>query len=167
MTTLENINSLPRADFVKELGWIFEHSPWVAEQAWRLRPFPNIDALHAALVTQVDQATHDQQLALLRAHPDLGARVRMSEASTEEQAGAGLDRLTPEEFDRLQSLNGSYREKFGFPFLYAVKGSRKHDILAALAQRVNSSPQEEFREALRQVYRIASFRLHENLTVKG
>src|SRR5207248_8925816 len=103
------------------------------------------------------------QLALLRAHPDLGTRARISEASTGEQQGAGLDRLTKEEFDRLQRLNDQYRQTFGFPFLFAVKGSTKHDVLAALDARGRRSRDEEFAEALQQVYKIARFRLEEML----
>ena len=143
------------------LGWVFEHSPWVAERAWQRRPFPDLERLHTAMTAEVERATREEQLALLRAHPDLGARARMSDASTGEQAGAGLDRLTPEEFHRLQEKNVAYREKFGFPFLYAVKGSSKYDILQALGQRLQASPEEEFRQALNQVYRIARFRLEE------
>jgi 2-oxo-4-hydroxy-4-carboxy-5-ureidoimidazoline decarboxylase len=106
-------------------------------------------------------AGESEQLALLRAHPDLGARARMSTASVGEQQGAGLDRLTPEEFQRLQQLNLAYREKFGFPFLFVVKGSTKHDILAALERRLPADRDQEFQEALRQVHRIAIFRLQD------
>ena len=108
---------------------------------------------------EVERATREEQLALLRVHPDLGARARMSEASAGEQAGAGLDQLNPEEYQRLQELNAAYRERFGFPFLYAVKGSTKYDILRALELRLPRRAEEEFREALNQVYRIAWFRL--------
>ena len=115
------------------------------------------------MTTAMDHATPDERLTLLRAHPDLGTRARMSDASIGEQHGAGLDRLTPEECDRLQRLNKAYREKFGFPFLFAVKGSTKHDVLAALERRLSAAPEEEFEEALRQVRRIALFRLRELL----
>ena len=121
--------------FVAALGWVFEDSPWVAERAWERRPFASMDALHGAMVEALSAAGADEQLALLRAHPDLGARARMSDASVGEQAGAGLDRLTPAEFERLQQLNHDYREAFGFPFLFAVKGATKHDVLAALERR--------------------------------
>jgi OHCU decarboxylase len=151
--------AIERQRFIHSLGWVFEHSPWVAERAWQAEPFESVDALHTAMTAEVDRATREEQLALLRAHPDLGARARISEASAGEQAGAGLDRLTPAEFARLHRLNAEYREKFGFPFLYAVKGSTKHDILKALEQRVGSTQDEEFRVALDQVYRIARFRL--------
>jgi 2-oxo-4-hydroxy-4-carboxy-5-ureidoimidazoline decarboxylase len=162
--TIEHLNSLDRESFVAAIGWVFEHSPWVAERAWVARPFATLDALHGAMVDQVERAKPEEQLALLRAHPDLGTRARVSQASAAEQAGAGLDQLTPEEFDRLRGLNQAYRDKFGFPFLYAVKGSTKHDILSALGQRVGSSPQQEYRVALDQVYRIARFRLEDILS---
>ena len=157
--TIEHLNSMDRSEFISALGWVFEDSPWVAERAWDARPFVDADALHRAMLAQVEQALPEEQLALLRAHPDLGTRARVSEASTAEQTDAGLDQLTPEEFERLRNLNETYRRQFGFPFLFAVKGSTKHDILDALEQRVQSSPEQEFRTALEQVYRIAKFRL--------
>ena len=113
------------------------------------------------MVTEVMQADPADQMALLRAHPDLGARARMSDASQGEQAGAGLDTLTMEEFDRLQRLNAAYRTRFGFPFLLAVKGSTKHDVLDALAARLSAEPDAELAEALQQVFRIAQIRLHD------
>ena len=103
-------------------------------------------------------------MSLLRAHPDLGTRARVSDASRGEQSGAGLDRLTPAEFERLMQWNAAYRERFGFPFLYAVKGSTKDDILSALELRLGNSREDEFREALRQVYRIAKSRLADALS---
>ncbi len=162
--TIEKLNSLDRAGFVFAIGWVFEDSPWVAERAWEERPFASVDALHRAMVQQVEGALPEEQLALSRAHPDLGARARLSEASTAEQAGAGLDQLTPEEFERLGELNEAYRDKFGFPFLFAVKGSTKHDILGALGRRVQSSREQEYRVALEQVYRIARYRLEDSVT---
>jgi 2-oxo-4-hydroxy-4-carboxy-5-ureidoimidazoline decarboxylase len=160
--TLHEINGLSREEFVKTLGWVFEDSPWVAEAAWTLRPFASTQALHDAMRQQVEEAAPELQLALLRAHPDLGNRVRMSEASTNEQSDAGLNRLTPEEHGSLLALNREYRERFGFPFLFAVKGSNNRDIIEALRRRVSSTPESEFREALEQVYRIAWFRLEES-----
>jgi 2-oxo-4-hydroxy-4-carboxy-5-ureidoimidazoline decarboxylase len=161
--TLGELNACSAPRFVETLGWILEASPWVAERASSSRPFASVDDLHRAMTTAMDQATPDERLTLLRAHPDLGTRARMSDASIGEQHGAGLDRLTPEEFDRLQRLNTAYREKFGFPFLFAVKGSTKHDVLAALERRLPAAPEQEFEEALRQVRRIALFRLQDLL----
>jgi 2-oxo-4-hydroxy-4-carboxy-5-ureidoimidazoline decarboxylase len=160
---LELLNSLSQDEFVSAIGWVFEHSPWVAERACGTRPFATIDALHKAMVDQVELASPQEQLALLRAHPDLGTRARISDASTGEQAGAGLDRLTPAEFDLLQRLNAEYRGKYGFPFLYAVKGSTKSDILEAMEARLGNTPEVEYREALRNVYRIARFRIEDSV----
>ena len=161
--TVGDLNAFDREDFVAAVGWIFENSPWVAERTWPARPFVNLDALHTAMIGELARATREEQLALLCAHPDLGTRARISPASTDEQAGAGLDQLTPQEFEFLQEMNSAYRKKFGFPFLYAVKGSTKHDILRALQLRLGASPEEEFEEALRQVQRIARFRLLDNV----
>ena len=157
--TVAELNALDREQFVQALGWVFEASPWVAERAWDAAPFANLDALHQHMTLVVAQAAPDEQLVLLRAHPDLGARARMSEASVGEQAGAGLDRLSPGDFERLARLNTAYRAKFGFPFLYAVKGSTPHQILDARERRLAHEPDEELAEALRQVGRIARFRL--------
>jgi len=158
---IDMLNSLDAAGFAGAVGWIFEHSPWVAERAFAQRPFTDMDALRRAMVRQVEQASREEQLALLRAHPDLGVRGSLSDASASEQRGAGLDQMSREEFDLFTSLNERYKKKFGFPFLYAVKGSTRHEILNALKTRLDSSPQDEFAEALRQVYRIAGFRLGE------
>jgi len=159
--TMAEINACDRPAFVAAIGWIFEDSPWVADRAWPLRPFASVNALHAAMTAIVEAATHEEQLALLRAHPDLGARARMSDASIGEQRGAGLDRLTRDEFERLNQMNDEYRSRFGFPFLYAVKGSTKEDVLAALERRRTAPVDEERQEAVRQVFRIARFRLDE------
>ena len=198
--TLAELNAIDRSAFGRALGWIFEDSPWVAERASETRPFTTLDALHAAMTSVVTAASAEEQLALLRAHPDLGVRLtasakataslaqapsaqrrkpdttgtdgsvrlqadpQMSRASQREQAEAGLDALTRDELERLLKLNAAYREKFGFPFVYAVKGSTKHDILNALERRLPLTRDAERQEALRQVYRIARFRLEEMLS---
>ena len=159
--TLAELNGAGRDQFVAAIGWVFEHSPWVAERAWDQRPFASFEALHSSMVAIVDAAGEPAQLALLRAHPDLGARAKMSEASVGEQAGAGLDSLTPQEFERLHALNGDYRARFGFPFLFAVKGASKHEVVAALERRRFAARDEELAEAQRQVARIARFRLED------
>jgi 2-oxo-4-hydroxy-4-carboxy-5-ureidoimidazoline decarboxylase len=164
LITIDELNSLPRDRFVATIGWVFEHSHWVAERVWERRPFPDLEHLHTAMTAEVEQATHERQLELLRAHPDLGTRTCISTASEGEQSGAGLDRLAPEEYQRLLERNTTYQKKFGFPFLYAVKGSNKYDILRALDQRLRATLSEEFRQALNQVYRIALFRLQDTIT---
>lgn len=161
--SFSELNEMGRERFVAALGHVFEDSPWVAERAWRFRPFTSLGQLCERMNGVVLDAAREDQLALLRAHPDLGTRARIGESSTREQAGAGLDRLTPGEYARLLRANALYKEKFGFPFLFAVKGSGKHTILAALETRLESGADEEFAEALRQVFRIARFRLEETI----
>ena len=166
--TLAELNAKDRMTFVEAIGWVFEDSPWVAERTWDKRPFATLEALHDTMVSVVAAATRGEQLAILRAHPDLGAlrlaADQMSPASQREQAGAGLDALRRGDLDRLRALNAAYREKFGFPFLYAVKGSTTADILNALERRLTSVRDAEHQEALRQVYRIARFRLEETMS---
>ncbi len=166
--SFSQLNEMTRGEFVAALGAVFEDSPWVAERAWAgralaKRPFDSLDTLCGAMNSVVLGASAEEQLALLRAHPDLGTRARIGESSTREQAGAGLDRLTPEEHERLLRMNTLYKERFGFPFLFAVKGSDKYRILAALESRLVSTPEQEFDTALRQVFQIARFRLEETI----
>jgi len=124
-----------------------------------MRSFADLGQLHTAMKQVVNSASTEEQLELLRAHPDLGTRARISAASSDEQSGAGLDNLNSDQYQLLQRLNTEYREKFGFPFLYAVKDSTKYDILRLLERRLEKAAVEEFHEALEQVYRIALFRL--------
>jgi OHCU decarboxylase len=158
---MDQLDAMQRDSFVSAVGWVFEHSPWVAERVWPKRPFGTAAALHQAMVEAVACAAPEEQVALIRAHPDLGARVRMSGASSGEQKGAGLDRLTPEQFERLLRLNSAYREKFGFPFIFAVRNSGIETILEALQFRLASEPAAERAAALAQIYRIAQFRLED------
>lgn len=149
--------------FVEAFGGVFEDSPWVAEATWPMRPFGSVEALHAAMTAEANAAPQEELLELLRAHPDLGTRARVSKASASEQRDAGLTQLTREQHERLLRLNAEYREKFGFPFLYAVKGSGITAILEALERRLQAAPEREFEEAMRQVCRIARFRLEEKV----
>jgi OHCU decarboxylase len=162
--TLADLNATDSRGFAGALGSVFESSPWVAERAWAKKPFATLDALHEAMTSAVSAASSEEQLALLRAHPDLGTRARMSGTSSREQQTAGLDTLTQEEFEHFTKLNAAYRERFGFPFLYAVKGSTKHAVLRALERRLLSTREAEYQEALRQVYRIARFRLEDAIS---
>ena len=159
--TVDQINDLDRRAFLQAIGWVFEHSPWVAERTWEHRPFASLEALNETMESQVELASRPEKITLLRAHPDLGSRVLMSHSSADEQAGAGLDRLTPKEYRRFHHLNEAYKTRFGFPFLFAVKGSNKFQIFQALERRLNAGPEEEFQTAMRQVYKIAHFRLRD------
>jgi OHCU decarboxylase len=158
---LDELNMADRATFVGAVGWVFEHSPWVAERAWSRRPFRTVGDLAETMAGVMHEGSRSEQLALLRAHPDLGTRASMSETSTSEQAAAGLDRLSPADFDRLTDLNQRYRQRFGYPFLLAVKGATATQVIEALTRRVSASPDVEWSEALQQVARIARNRLDE------
>jgi 2-oxo-4-hydroxy-4-carboxy-5-ureidoimidazoline decarboxylase len=157
--TLEQLNQMDSPAFVLALGAIFEHSPWVAAGAWEGQPFESLEQLHTQMVTVVEAAPHSNQLELIRAHPDLGSRAKMADASIQEQKGAGLDSLSAEEYERLLALNTQYKTKFDFPFILAVKGKTKQDILDSLAGRLSNSPEAEFARALQEIYTIAQFRL--------
>ncbi|MDB6084864.1 MAG: uraD [Gammaproteobacteria bacterium] len=163
MITLQRVNAVPVADFVAALASVFEHSPWVPERVAVSRPFASGIALHRAMCEVVMQAGEAQQLALIRAHPELAGRAAirgdLTSASISEQKGAGLSACTPDEYRRLQSLNAAYRSRFGFPFVLAVKGHTPQSVIATLEQRVTHSEDEERSVALREIFRIAHFRL--------
>lgn len=150
-----------KAEFVNTVGWVFEHSAWVAEKAWESQPVQSKEELLQTMINIVQNAGEPLQIALLRAHPDLGTRLKMSEISKEEQAGVGLDQLSEEEYTEFRGLNQKYVEKFDFPFIMAVKGQNKETILAAMKQRVHNTYEEEFVIALLEVFKIASFRLND------
>lgn len=161
---LAEVNAMAQADFVACFGDVAEHSPWVAERAETRRPFANVEAMVAAFQAAIRGAPEAQQLDLIRAHPDLAGRARMAEESRKEQAGAGLDQLSTEEFDRFTDLNGRYRERFGIPFILAVKGATRHQILDSFAGRLGNDRDTELATALDQVCRIVGFRLAERVT---
>jgi 2-oxo-4-hydroxy-4-carboxy-5-ureidoimidazoline decarboxylase len=159
---VQPLNALPRADFVARLGGIYEHSPWVAERAWAARPFASVDALHAAMQRAMLAATAEEQLALIRAHPELLGRMeaaQLTEISRSEQAGAGLDRCTAAERARMRELNDRYCERFGFPFIVAVKGLDWAAIIARMEARLAHAREAELATALAEIGRIARFRL--------
>jgi OHCU decarboxylase len=158
--------ALSRAAFLAAHGAVYEHSPWIAEVLLArglASEHDTVEGLHAALAAIVDAAPHERQLALLRAHPDLAGRLavrgELSAHSAAEQAGAGLAQCSPEEFARFTALNGSYRTKFGFPFVMAVKGKRRDEILAAFERRLGNDAATEFATALAEVHKIALLRL--------
>ena len=163
--TLSQLNGMSAAQFVQALGGIYEHAPWVAEQAAAQRPFASAAALTAAMRKAVDTAGEDAQLKLVRAHPELAGKAavrgELTAESTREQSGAGLNQCTPEEFERLQSLNAQYNAKFGFPFILAVRGYDRHGIIENFSKRVENDRDTELRTSLEQIHRIAGFRLHD------
>ena len=162
MSLVDTLNALPQGEFVARLGNIYEHSPWVAERAFASRPFASLDALHAAMQAAMLSASPDEQLALIRAHPELLGRLeaaQLTESSRSEQASAGLDRCTAEERTRMRALNDAYRGKFGFPFIVAVKGLDWAGIIERMEARLPQSRDAELKQALAEIGRIARFRL--------
>jgi 2-oxo-4-hydroxy-4-carboxy-5-ureidoimidazoline decarboxylase len=164
MMTLEQVNKLDSAAFEAAFGDVAEHSPWVARNAASARPFSSRDKMIAAFRDTLLAASETAQLGLIRAHPDLATKARLTDDSTREQAQAGLAALTPDEFARFTHLNDLYKSKFDFPFIFAVKGATKHQILASFMERVNNSKQDEFIMALEQVARIFRFRLEDRVS---
>ncbi len=158
---------IDRAEFISRFGGVFEHSPFIAERAYdagNVSEPLTAGGVHAALSAQFRAASHEEKLGVLRAHPDLAGKLAiaggLTEDSRKEQAGAGLDRLSPDEHTRFTELNAAYVEKNGFPFIIAVKGLSKDDILRAFETRIDHSVQDEFETATDQVEKIALLRLN-------
>ncbi|MDJ0653971.1 MAG: 2-oxo-4-hydroxy-4-carboxy-5-ureidoimidazoline decarboxylase [Xanthomonadales bacterium] len=151
-----------REEFLQQFGAIYESSPWVAEAAWEGRP-PDLEAVRRELAAAVDHSSDQRKLALIRAHPDLAGRAAragtLTQSSTREQTGAGLDQCSDEEYEAFQQLNQAYHEKFGFPFVIAVSGLDRRQILAAFRTRLENDRDREFKTALQQIHRIAAIRL--------
>jgi adenine deaminase len=153
-----------RADFIERFGTLFEDSPWVAEAAWHEGGFADAEELYAALRSAMYAASPERRLALIRAHPDLGERVRpLTAASRGEQTGAGLNRLTQAEYERFIAVNAAYREKFGFPFVICVREHTRESVLAAAAARLENPPDAEVDTALAEIAKIARLRLEDAL----
>lgn len=163
MITMEEVNALKAAEFEKAFGDVAEHSPWVARNAAGDRPFVSRDSMIRAFREAVLSASETAQLALIRAHPDLATKAKLTDDSTHEQAQAGLGTLSKEEFARFNHLNDFYKSKFDFPFIFAVKGATKQQILASFTERVNHSKEDEFAMALDQVCRIFRFRIEDRV----
>lgn len=160
--------SLSEKAFMERFGGIYEHSPWVAETIFReglLETHNAIATLHETMKATVDQAGHDTLLALINNHPDLAGKAALkgdlTEESTTEQASAGLDQCSAEELSRFTHLNNTYKDRFGFPFIMAVRHSDRHKILAAFEERLEHSPEQEFSRAIEEIHKIALFRLQE------
>ena len=161
---LNEINRLSREEFVRVVGPVFEHSPWIAEVAAQQRPFPTCAALHAAMCAIVQSAAEAQQLALIRAHPDLVGRVVLTAESNREQTAAGLMQLTPEEVTLFDRYNTEYKSRFGFTFIICARKNKKEAILSAFPVRLKNSREAEIRTALDQIFQIAELRLTDLIT---
>ncbi len=170
--TLNQLNTLPRAQAAALLRGLYEHSDWIAEQALDARPFASAAALKHAMVEVLRRAGRDAQLALVRAHPELAGKAMVTQSltaeSTHEQSKAGLTDCTPQEFAHIQQLNASYNAKFGFPFILAVRGPRgtglnRHQIIQAFERRLGNHPEDELAECLHNIHRIVEIRLNDKL----
>jgi OHCU decarboxylase len=163
--SIAEINDFRSEDFVRAIGPVFEHSPWIAESTWPKRPFASLEELHHAACATVTEAREEKQLALIRAHPDLVGRAALAgtltPSSTAEQASAGLDKLTPEEIAAFQRLNEEYKDQFRFPFVICARLNKKEAILEGFRKRLKHSREEEIKSALEEIFKIARLRLQD------
>lgn len=163
MLTLNELNQLPEIEFTNKIGSIFEHSPWVAKQTYEFRPFASVDGLMQYMFDLVKQSPQVDRLKLICNHPQLAGKEaeqgNLTDHSKKEQNCAGLNHCSAEELAQLQSLNQQYLDKFGFPFVIAVRGLTRHDILAAMQSRIDNALEQEFDTCIEQIGRIAEFRL--------
>ena len=160
---INKINKLSKSEFIKVFANIFENARWIAEELHNQKPFDNFDELSSKMLNIFETATKEKQLKILNAHPDLASKTKinlLTPDSLKEQTSVGLDQCTKEEFNEFVKLNDSYK-KFGFPFILAVKGKTKIEILNNFKKRISSDPETEFDEAIKQVKLIASLRLEE------
>jgi 2-oxo-4-hydroxy-4-carboxy-5-ureidoimidazoline decarboxylase len=163
MILLDALNAASREDFLASLGDIFEHAPWVAERVFAVRPFPTVAALHDAMMAAMTAASAEEQLALIRGHPELGGKVAragaMTEASRQEQGALGLNQLSDVEFARFEAMNAAYTERFGFPFIIAVARHTRDSILMQFERRLTNDRAAELAAALTEIGHITRLRL--------
>lgn len=159
------INQFDQAEFVQVIGPVFERSPWIAEAAWPKKPFASVATLHTALCETVKIAGEEKQLALIRAHPDLVGKLalagQLTKESTNEQASAGLGKLSPEEIELFQRQNAAYNNKFEFPFVICARLNKKEAILAGFEKRLKNLQTQEIQTALTEIFKIAELRLRD------
>ena len=163
--TLSQLSTLSNDEFVRIVGPVFEHSPWIAEATWARRPFASLETLHAALCETVRSAGEEKQLALIRAHPDLVGKLalagQLTKESAKEQATAGLDELSPGEVELFQSNNAAYQARFDFPFIICARLNKKEAILNGFNVRLQNSREQEVKTALEEIGKIAYLRLQD------
>ena len=164
MISIADVNALDVRSFAMQFGDVAEHSPWVAKAAASMRPFATREDMIAAFEKTLRAAAPEMQLMLIRSHPDLAGRAKLTSDSQNEQRGAGLDRLTVNEFAEFTRLNEAYKKRFDFPFIFAVKGATKLNILESFKQRINNGHDDEFEMALTQVLRIFRFRIEDRVS---
>ena len=164
MDTIDKINKLSRSEFVEVFANIFEKTKWIAEKLYNQNPFDSFEDLCSKMLGIFKTASKEAQLKILKAHPDLADKTTVNSFtinSLTEQSNAGLDQCSEEEFNEFKNLNKAYKQKYGFPFIIAVKGKNKIEILGDFKKRIVNSVDEEFNEAIMQVGEIANLRLNE------
>lgn len=163
---LATLNTLPKEQFLAAIGGPLEGETWLAERVITHRPFASREALIAAFQREIEAASADEKIALLNSHPELATKVdrTLSEASVQEQAAAGLNRLTPEEYDEFKAQNQAYRQRFGFAFVICARENTKHSILAAFRERLTRPREEEIRTGVHEVFKILRLRLIDLIT---
>jgi len=161
MKSINSINQLNKSDFLSIFGNIFEKTEWIAEKVFDLKPFKSIDDLFSRMINQYENCDKEQILIILNSHPELAVEKKLTKDSSNEQSGASLNECTFEEFEEFKKLNIEYRTKFGFPFIIAVKGKNKNNILNDFRKRIQNDLNAEFEEAKKQVMKIASFRFND------
>lgn len=165
MISLSQLNLFSRDEFVRAVGPVFEHSRWIAEATFAKKPFANSENLHRALCETVKNSSEEKQLALIRVHPDLVGKIalagQLTKESTNEQASAGLNKLSPEEVDLFKKQNAAYRNKFGFPFVICARLNKKTAILAGFETRLKNPRAQEIKTALEEIFKIAELRLRD------
>ena len=161
MDSIDKFNKLSKAEFISIFGNIFEKTKWVAEKCYESKPYNNFDELLSKMMKIFENIEKERHLEILNSHPDLAVEKKLTKDSKNEQKNASLNQCTDEEFVEFKKLNEEYKKKFGFPFIVAVKGKNKEEILNSFRQRITNNINLEFEEAKKQVKKIASFRLGE------
>ena len=161
MDSIDKFNKLSKAEFISIFGNIFEKTKWVAEKCYESKPYNNLDELVSKMMKIFENIEKERLLEILNSHPDLAVGKKLTKDSKNEQKNASLNQCTDEEFVEFKKLNEEYKKKFGFPFIVAVKGKNKEEILNSFRQRITNNINLEFEEAKKQVKKIASFRLGE------
>ena len=161
MDSIDKFNKLSKAEFISIFGNIFEKTEWVAEKCYESKPYNNLDELVSKMMKIFENIEKERHLEILNSHPDLAVEKKLTEDSKNEQKNASLNQCNDAEFIEFKKLNEEYKKKFGFPFIIAVKGKNKEEILNSFRQRITNNINLEFEEAKKQVKKIASFRLGE------
>ena len=161
MNSIDKFNKLSKPEFISIFGNVFEKTEWIAERCYDSKPYSNIDELFLKMMEVFENTEKEKHLEILNAHPNLAVEKKLTEDSKNEQKNASLNQCTDEEFVEFRKLNNEYKKKFGFPFIIAVKGKNKEEILNSFRQRITNNINLEFEEAKKQVKKIASFRLSE------